>query len=494
MRSTESIYQRGVRAIVLANAAFFVHSSAFAQSANSTAAEITALKQALRAQQATTRALERRLDALSSEQRTTQAATQHQLRLVIDGAKTANREASATPLTAVTRNPAPPQDFDAGYKNGFYIKDPSGDNELFINGLLQPRFRFFDPSGTTKFGAKDKASDNFDIFLARLYFSGNIVDPSLTYFFTLQGSTQGAGTAPSITLLDAELAKSFSPYLKLEMGRYWSAYTYEYYLDIGKYMFPDLSAAEWAFSLGRQLGMRASGKAGDVTYNLSVSNPVPGSTSGATENSTTKLAVIGNVMWDILAPYGYQETVPNAKFDPKPELSLWVSGMYNPVQTGGVIYNDVAGDNTTGATGSLNFRTGPFSFQGSGYFKHNGARGPNGINPAHPSFNSTGWQEQAGIYIVPGILEAAERVDGITWGYRQTGPVEAAPDSSDTQWYAGPDNFGYRHITEYTADLNYYLRGHRAKAQLAYSYIRGSNFSNDSFGANRVILQTQLAF
>jgi hypothetical protein len=456
--------------------------------------EIAELKKLLRAQEATTRALEHRLDALTANQKTTQLATQHQLQLVIEQAKTADRQASATPLTAVTRTPAPPQDYDAGYKNGYYIKDPSGDNELFINGLLQPRYRFFQPNGTTKFGAKDQASNNFDIFLARLYFSGNIVDPSLTYFFTLQGTTQGGETAPGITLLDAELAKTFNPYLKIEMGRYWSAYTYEYYLDIGKYMFPDLSAAEWAFALGRQVGVRASGKVGDFTYNLSVSNPIPGSTSGATENDTTKLAVVGNVMWDILAPYGYQETDPTAKPVYKPELSLWLSAMYNPVENGSVTYNDVKGDNTEGATGSLNFRDGIFAFQASAYYKHNDARGPYDGNPAHPSFNSTGWQEQAGVYLIPGVLEAAERVDGITWGYRQTGPAEAAPDSSDTQWYAGPDNFGYRHITEYTADLNYYLRGHRAKAQLAYSYIRGSNFSNETFGANRVVLQTQLAF
>ncbi|MGG2352464.1 hypothetical protein ACE4Z7_25030, partial [Salmonella enterica] len=85
------------------------------------------------------------------------------------------------------------------------------------------------------------------------------------------------------------------------------------------------------------------------------------------------------------------------------------SGMYNPVQNGSRVYNDVRGDNTSGATVSLNFRTGLFTFQGSGYFKHTDARGPNESNPGHPSFNSYGWQEQAGYYLLPGVLEAAER-------------------------------------------------------------------------------------
>ena len=277
------------------------------------------------------------------------------------------------------------------------------------------------------------------------------------------------------------------------MGRYWSAYTYEYYLDIGKYLFPDLSSAEWAFALGRQLGVRASGKYGDLTYRLSLSNPVPGSTSGATENPTTKLAVIGNINWDILAPYGYVESDPDPHAAPKPELSLWLSGMYNPAQNGSRIYNDVPGDNTKGATVSLNFRYNRLTFQGSGYYKRTDARGPNEFNDGHPGFNSTGWQEQAGFYIVPGVLEAAERIDGVTWGYRQTGPV-IADAASDTQWYSGPDNFGWRHITEYTGDLNYYLHGHNAKAQLQYSYLHGDTFTNQTFSANRVIVQTQLAF
>jgi hypothetical protein len=476
-----------------------------AQSAgDGTQSEIAALRRELRAQQEVTRRLAHRLDVLSSTQHATQAANKQQIRQALAQAITEQQAADRKQITAVEAQPASaavkagftlgdaPRGI-SGYKSGFYISDDSGDNSLYINALLQPRFRFFQPSGTTKFGAKDQASNNFDVFLGRLYFSGNIVDPSLTYFFTLQGTTQSAPGAPGITLLDAEVAKAFSPLLKIEMGRYWSAYTYEYFLDIGKYMFPDLSAAEWAFALGRQLGVRASGKYGDLTYRVSVSNPVPGSTSGATENTTTKLAVIGNLTYDILAPYGYVETDPDPHAAPKPELSLWVSGMYNPVQNSSRVYNDVAGDNTKGATASLNFRDGRFAFQGSGYYKRTDARGPNEFNLGHPGFNSFGWQEQAGFYLVPGVLEAAERIDGVTWGYRQTGPV-VADAASDTQWYSGPDNFGWRHITEYTAELNYYLHGHNAKAQLQYSYLHGSTFEDEGFSANRFILQTQLAF
>jgi hypothetical protein len=491
--------------LLLSGACVTIGHPALAQSASgNTEAEIAALKRELRAQQAITARLIHRLDAVTSAQHANQLATQRQVQGLLDRAKAERDLATHSQVAAVAPAPAAagvqagfklgdsPRGI-SGYKSGFYVSDDSGDNTLYINGLLQPRYRFFQPSGTTKFGATDEASSNFDVFLGRLYFSGNVVDPSLTYFITLQGTTQSSPTAPGITLLDAEIAKTFDPLLKIEMGRYWSAYTYEYFLDIGKYLFPDLSSAEWAFALGRQLGVRASGQYGDLTYRLSLSNPVPGSTSGATENPTTKMAVIGNIYWDILAPYGYVETNPDPHAAPKPELSLWMSAMYNPAQNGSRIYNDVPGDNTKGATVSLNFRYQRFTFQGSLYYKRTDARGPNDYNDGHPGFNSDGWQEQAGFYLVPGVLEAAERVDGVTWGYRQTGPV-IADLPSDTQWYAGPDNFGWRHITEYTGDLNYYLHGHNAKAQLQYSYLHGDTFTNQTFSANRVILQTQLAF
>jgi hypothetical protein len=467
----------------------------------STESEIAALRAALRQQQQLTRQLMHRLDALTAAQSSNRAPAAHLAsgQPVHKPGETALASPPIVPTPSSTPATTPPAAsvpliaVDAGYQNGFYIKDPSGDNALYINGLLQPRFKFFQPFGTGKIGGKDQASNNFDDFLARLYFSGNVVDPSLTYFITLQGTTQGSPTAAGITLLDAEVAKSFSPLLKVEMGRYWSAYTYEYYDDIGKYLLPDLSAAEWAFSLGRQIGVRASGKTGDLTYNLSLSNPIPGSLSGGTENPTTKLAVIGNVSYDILAPYGYMETDPSLGGAAKPELTLWASAMYNPVQNGNVIYNDVRGDDTEGATVSLNFRTGYFTFQGSFYYKHNDARGPNAYGSAHGAFDSYGWQEQAGYYVVPSKFELVERVDGLTWGFGQNGPAVAA-DNSDTQWYAGPDNFGYHRMTEFTGGLNYYLHGHNAKLQAAYSYMKGSTFSHQDFGANRLIIQTQLAF
>jgi len=413
------------------------------------------------------------------EQHMTSALSRHTQKIAAVGT------ALAAVLTAppICAQSAAENSLTAGYDSGFFIKDASGDNALYVNGLFQPRLNHFETKDTAQFGAVDQSSNNFDIFLGRIYFSGNVMNKSITYFVTLQGTTTGNGSG--VTLLDAVVAKAFSPYLKVEVGRYWSAYTYEYNDDIAKYLLPDLSAAEWAFSLGRQTGMRFSGKAGDLSYRLSVSNPIPGSDVGNTENLHSKLATILNLEYDILQPYGYQETNPSPAGVAKPELSLWASAMYNPVDYSSVFQNNLAGDITDGATASLNFRYAYFTLQGSGYYKNTQAR-----PGAHAAFSSHGWQEQAGYYLVPGKLEVVQRVDGVKWGLGQI-PVTGG---TSTQWYAGPANFSYRDLTEYTGGLNYYIGGHRVKTQLQYSHLSGAGFNNRSFSADRVIFQAQLAF
>ena len=419
-----------------------------------TATDPATLAQAIEAQRQQIDALQQQLNQLLQQQKSQPAST-------------------AQPVIA-------PSTVTAGYNNGYFIKDASGDNALYVNGLLQPRFTWFSTDGTDDYGATDADVSNFDVFLGRLYFSGNVVDPSYGFFVTLQGSTTGNGSG--LTLLDAEVSKTFSPAFKIEAGRYWSAYTYEYYDDIGKYLVPDLSAAEWAFSLGRQNGVRVSGKLDRVSYNWSVSNTIPGSDVGQNNNLHGDLATALNFYVDILEPYGYQETNPGGSVS-APQLSLWVSGMYNPVEYDSVFQNDLAGDKTSGATASLNFRYGLFSFQGSGYYKHNDAA--SGSN-----FDSHGWQEQAGYYLVPSKFELVQRVDQVNWG---RGQIAATGGKANT-WYAGPGNFSYEQLTEYTLGFNYYLAGHRAKLQFAYSYLDGEGFDGGSFEANRLLTQVQLAF
>lgn len=436
--------------------------TAQADTDTSTSAEIKALRQELSAQRKFTRRLESRIDALATK-------SQHQ-RLI-------NVKSEPPPVIST---------LTTGYQNGFFIKDPPGNFTLNVNGLLQARFTHFGTQNTASFGAIDHTSNNFDVYLGRLYFSGNVVDPTIHYWFTLQGTTVANGSG--ITLLDGEISKTFNPFLTIETGRFWSAYTYEYYVDIGKYMFPDLSAAEWAFSLGRQIGVRASGKVDKLGYSLSVTNSTPGSDVGFTENTRSQLATVLHFDYDILAPYGYQETDPNPAGAPLPELSIWASGMYNDVAYASAFQNDQAGDKTFGGTTSINYRYGYLSAQASAYFKATEAN-ESALTP-HGAFNSYGWQEQLGYYVLPGKVELAERVDQIHWGAPQipfTGGYE-------TQWWSGPTNFPFKQLTEITGDVNYYFAGHYAKVQGEYSYMPGVGFDGKKFDAQRVLIQTQVEF
>ncbi len=137
-------------------------------------------------------------------------------------------------------------------------------------------------------------------------------------------------------------------------------------------------------------------KVGKLAYSVSLSNSIAGSDIGNSTNLHTDLATIVNLNYDILDPYGYKETDTTPGGPSKPQLSLWVSGMYNPVEYTSKWANDDAGEKTYGMTASLNYRYRNFGGQLSAYWKNNQ---PNGNASDYDSY---GWGEQAGYYIVPG--------------------------------------------------------------------------------------------
>lgn len=450
--------------------------------------ELEEQRQQLNAERARTEQLEQRLDAVLKQSK------QQPANLATTPANVAP-VAPVSPSTVLTALKAkvghgaeitpgaPGQQTEADiYNNGFYLKTRTGNFSIYFNGLFQPRFTFFKPNSVTKMGSNDPAIDNFDIWLGRFAISGNAFDPSIKYFLQLQGTTTGNGTG--ISMLDWFTSKTVNPYFTIQMGRYWVPYTYEYYDNPANYLLPDLSAAEYAFTLGQGDGVMLTGAVDKLNYNLSVTSTIPGLDVAPVQNFGSKLAYVGNLHYDILAPYGYTETDPSLEGATKPELTLWVSGMYNPVQYNSTFSNEMAGDRTYGSNMEVLFRYRYFTFQGIGYYRrtlqHMGL----------PSYDSWGYGEQAGYYLVPGRWELAERISSIMWGQQEIPRI----GGTENNWWAGPSNFPYQTLTEYTAGLNYYLMGNHAKLQLAYSYLAGRSFSQGSFGANRVFLQSTLQF
>ena len=269
------------------------------------------LQQQISAERQHLEAIEQRLDQISSG---SQAATPLE-----SGVK--------SPVATATTGTLMPADI---YHGGFFVETADKSYSLIVNGLLQIRYTGFKPANSVQaLGESSQGTNNFDVFLGRLAFSGSVFESSLKYFLQFQGST--AGNSNTVTMLDWFTSKTLSSHLTLQAGRSWTPYTYEFYLNPGNYLFPDLSTAEYAFVLPRAIGFQAYGRAGRASYAFMIANSIPALDAGGQENFDTKLAYIGHAQFDLLAPYGYVETDPAGAA--KPELTLWTSAAYNPVNS-----------------------------------------------------------------------------------------------------------------------------------------------------------------
>lgn len=443
-------------------------------SSSSTTEDSQTLEQELAGERARIGMIEKRLDDLVSEPAAANGPAAGQ-------PSTLKPTTDATVVTGASGSPPPPA--QAGYNGGFFVRPDDSNFSLKMNGLFQIRYTGFKPhNGNAQFAPGTGEVNNFDVYLGRMAISGTAFDPSIHYFLQFQGSTAGDGNG--IGMLDWFTSKTFSKYLTLQAGRFWTPFTYEYYDNPGNYLFADLSTAEYAFVLPRAIGAEVSGQAGRLSYAAMAGNSVRALDAGGQSNFNSQVSYIGHLQFDLLAPYGYVETDPSRDGASKPELSWWASGAYNPVVSSSAFENVVAGDTTVSATSTTGFRYGFFSLQTTGYFRE--TKSPLG-GPA--TDNSWGFGEQAGYYLVPGRFEIAERISGVNWG----GPHFPLAGSESNTWFAGP-SFPYHRVEEDSVGLNYYLHGHSAKIQMSYSYLHGNTFSAKTFGAGRLWLQTQLMF
>src|ERR1700722_2431763 len=399
---------------------------------------------------------------------------------------------AATPLESSVKSPVSaatstlmPADI---YHGGFFVETADKSYSLIVNGLFQIRYTGFQPANSVQaLGESPQGTNNVDVFLGRLALSGSVFESSLKYFLQFQGST--VGNSNTVTMLDWFTSKTFSSHLTLQAGRSWTPYTYEFYLNPGNNLFPDLSTAEYAFVLPRTIGFQAYGRTGRASYAFMIANSIPALDTGGQENFDTKLAYIGHAQFDLLAPYGYVEADPAGAA--KPELTLWTSAAYNPVNSSSGFQNVTAGDTTVNATATVGFRYRYFTLQPTGYYRK--------TNPAGggPSYNSWGYGEQAGLYLIPRKLEFGERISGVNWGAPDYNTGVLLPTGNslpvENAWFVGPP-FSYHRVQEDSGGMNYYVHRHNAKIQMEYSYLHGNTFADKSFSANRVWTQIQIMF
>jgi hypothetical protein len=443
----------------------------------------------LKEQQQKTAALEEQLRALSPANGSAASGAASSL-AASTAASAPSVDAASGPAASVALAPAANggaaqqssnMELNAQYAGGFHVATADNKFTMTVNGLFQPRFTAFAPNTDAQaLGAPAAETNDFDIYLGRLALSGSIFDPSVKYFVQFQGST--SSNTNSMNFIDWFAEKVFSPKFSVQLGRSWTPYSLENLDSPGKYLFPDFSAAEYAFALSRAVGFEAQGQAGKLGYALMIDNSVPALDAGGQENFNKKLAFIGHVHYDVLAPYGYQESDPNGA--PSPELTIWSSVAYNPVAASSSFSNETAGDRTVGATTTVGFRDGFFTLQNTGFYRRT-------LSSFEPNFNAWGYAEQAAYYVIPKHLEIDARISGVLWGAPDF--LGVTPGYDVNTWYSGP-NFPYHRIVEHSVGLNYYLYGHNAKLQTAYSYLTGDTFSDQGFAASRVWIQAQVMF
>ncbi len=343
------------------------------------------------------------------------------------------------------------------YDNGFFIRSQDGRYSLSLNGFLQARYTLAAPD-------TGRSRNNFDVALAHLAFSGNVFDPKVKYFFQYEATT--FGNSNRSTLLDWWMQYSHSPYLRAQAGRFLLPYSRQFYAHPGHLLFPDLSAADYAFNLHRAIGLHLSGKVGRLSYHGLVTNSIRALDAGGQQNAGAEVAWQGRLEYDLLEPYGYLESSPTPAATP--QLSIGVAAAFNPVEQASRLQNVMPGDRTTNVTIDGGFRYQGFSVQAAGYYRRNNLEALNEVG------HDWGYYGQIGYYLTE-KLEIAGRVSGV-----------------DFQFANNPRTAG--DVREYTGGVNYYLYGHHVKLQVDYSFLDGEPFVEGSTSADRLRVQTQILF
>lgn len=336
--------------------------------------------------------------------------------------------------------------------------NPENRVTLNFSGFVQARYTLTNPVGMA-------SAQTFDVALARMAFHGSALDPKVKYFFQVEAST--LGNSNRISMLDAWLRYDLSGYLGVQAGRMLLPYSRQFYTHPGNLLFADLSLADYAFNLPRAIGAGASGKMGRISYYGAAMNSVRGLDAAGQQNVGKGVGAVGRAEYDILAPYGYIESLPRGA--PKAQWSIGVAAASNPVAESSRFQNTMAGDRTRNVTVDSGFRWKRTSLQAAGYFRNVRA-----AEMAASGHWDVGSYAQAGVYVWPRRLELAGRYSRVDFGRR------SAVFTGET----------YR---ETTVGANYYFIGHNLKLQGDYIQTRASlaaGTSND----RRFMMQFQILY
>jgi hypothetical protein len=409
----------------------------------------------------------------------------------------------------------------AGYNKGFFIQSADGDFKLNINGLLQFRYTYAQADRTNNFsqfhGKAQPATtsttsnpltgdtEGFGFRRARIYFSGNVFTPNLTYMVKGDFGDESSNGG-NFQMLDVYAAYKVTPWLQFRAGSFLVPFTHVEYITSGL-EFPDFNPVVDAFDPIRALGFSVYGDIipHQMDYEVNVNDGVRSNTALSPSQFGDQPTTLGNrpgfaARWELF------DSADAADFNSEPDINWtknleWMLGaafLYtsqNPYATasnGGSI-----NDGTTGAIYGLSANNTPgflanqtlsgnayraeadatFHFQGLSISpvvfyqqinEDNNLLPPAGTSLSHyyhtDSFGQLGYYVQGGYFIVPHQWELAA-----SFGQLYTLNV------------ANAHNAG----TFVQAGVNYYLFGNNAKIQVAETYTPLAPFTDANYGTSQ---------
>ncbi|HMD52968.1 MAG TPA: hypothetical protein VKJ65_00255 [Phycisphaerae bacterium] len=440
----------------------------------------------------------------------------------------------------------------AGYDKGFFIKTADGDFTLNVNGLLQYRYTYSQANGDNvnqyavgKGLAGNKTPfpkywdpgipttgdvDGFSFRRARIYFSGNVFTPNLTYM--VKGDFGGEGTSDNgeFQLVDAYTAYKVTPWLQFRAGAFLIPFTHVEYVTSGL-EFPEFNPVVDAFDPVRALGFSVYGDIipHQMDYEININNGAKSNDSGnpaafGTSNGDNRLAFAGR--WEMF------NSADAADFNSEPDINWtknleWMLGfgfLYDS-QNPKALSSD--GSGATVANGTTNVIQGLSSVNTPGFISNYTLSGNNFRVEGDTTFH------YQGLSISPVVFYQQVNDTGQTTTPKTNATTPAPPTESLTKYYgiSSVGQLGYyiqggyfimphkweldasfgqlytvgvaaanNSATFIQAGVNYYLFGNNTKIQFAETYTPLAPFSDTNYGTSQNTrdfvsqIQLQVAF
>jgi len=381
-------------------------------------------------------------------------------------------------------------------KDGFFIRSADNNFLLKMGGRLQLRYTYKgrDQRGDAPNTPEEEGVDDsfFEIERARLSFTGHVLTPNLTYNYTIDGDTDGAGVVDTFyAYVKYAASKSWwdNSLMSIGGGIWKPHFLRQEATSSSAQQFVDRSLANEFFNIDRNLGVWIDGSWEFMFYELAVTN---GWDSGNTETATVDNipAFIAKLDFTLMGENergSYEES--NFKFKDDPLFVIGFSGATDASNGSSGVANQTQWDALQCGIDAT-FKWGLFSIQGE-YM----ARWLDYEAPALPAGGDTdtnfahGFYLQTGVFLMPDTIEVAGRVSAIWSDGNQSGSgFEAGPVLN---WFISKS-----HKVKLQTDLLYFDISDDLPPQSEDLEVTASNFSSSAAnlqeGEQGVMLRTQL--